>query len=95
MHPHHFLTAAAATAAILTSSCLAATDPRVQVALTLDTPSNGVSTTPDGRLFVLYARVDGTQAQGLPEVVEWVNGTGVPYPDAVHVGCCRGHATSP
>lgn len=62
--------------------CLAATDPRVQVALTLDTPCNGVSTTPDGRLFLLYARVDGTQAQGLPEVVEWINGTGVPYPDA-------------
>ncbi|KAJ4395925.1 hypothetical protein N0V93_000141 [Gnomoniopsis smithogilvyi] len=62
--------------------CLAAIDPRVQVALTLDTPCNGVSTTPDGRLFVLYARVDGTQAQGLPEVVEWINGTGVPYPNA-------------
>lgn len=62
--------------------CLAATDPRVQVALTLETPCNGVSTGPDGRLFVLYARVDGTQAQGLPEVVEWINGTGVPYPSA-------------
>ncbi|ROV92382.1 hypothetical protein VMCG_09136 [Cytospora schulzeri] len=61
---------------------LAATDPRLQVALTLDTPCNGVSRTPDGRLFVLYARVDGTQAQGLPELVEWVNGTGLPYPDA-------------
>lgn len=69
-------------AAALVSSCLAAQDPRVKVALTLDTPCNGVSTTEDGRLFVLYARVDGTQAQGLPEVVEWVNGTGVPYPDA-------------
>lgn len=69
-------------AATLASSCLAAQDPRIQVALTLDTPCNGVSTTEDGRLFVLYARVDGTQAQGLPEVVEWVNGTGVPYPDA-------------
>lgn len=63
-------------------TCLAAQDPRIQVALTLDTPCNGVSTTEDGRLFVLYARVDGTQAQGLPEVVEWVNGTGVPYPNA-------------
>lgn len=72
-----------ATAAILTltSSCLAATDARIEIALTLDTPCNGVSTTPDGRLFVLYARVDGTQAKGLPELVEWVNGTGVPYPD--------------
>lgn len=69
-------------AAALASSCLASQDPRVQVALTLDTPCNGVSTTEDGRLFVLYARVDGTQAQGLPEVVEWVNGTSVPYPDS-------------
>ncbi|KAK2615078.1 hypothetical protein N8I77_001854 [Diaporthe amygdali] len=69
-------------AALLAASSLAAQDPRIQVALTLDTPCNGVSTTEDGRLFVLYARVDGTQAQGLPEVVEWVNGTGVPYPDA-------------
>lgn len=71
-----------APAALLVTSSLAAQDPRIQVALTLDTPCNGVSTTEDGRLFVLYARVDGTQAQGLPEVVEWVNGTGVPYPDA-------------
>lgn len=69
-------------AAALASASLAIQDPRIKVALTLDTPCNGVSTTGDGRLFVLYARVDGTQAQGLPEVVEWVNGTGVPYPDA-------------
>lgn len=61
---------------------LAATDARLRVELTTDTPCNGVSTTPDGRLFVLYARVDGTQAQGLPEVVEWINNTGVPYPNA-------------
>ncbi|KAJ7340567.1 major royal jelly protein [Mycena albidolilacea] len=69
-------------AAGLLSLTQAETDPRVQVALTLDTPSNGVSTTPSGRLFVLYARVDGTQAQGLPEVVEWINDTGVPFPNA-------------
>lgn len=74
--------------------CLAATDPRVQVALTLDTPCNGVSTTPDGRLFVLYARVDGTQAQGLPEVVEWINGTGVPYPNA-HWNSYAGPSSDP
>ncbi|ROV94007.1 hypothetical protein VSDG_06206 [Cytospora chrysosperma] len=84
MRTHHFVAAAAATITIttLTPYGLAATDPRIEVALTLDTPCNGVSTTPDGRLFVLYARVDGTQAQGLPELVEWVNGTGRPYPDA-------------
>lgn len=77
MRAHSILAASA-----LAASCLAVQDPRIQVALTLDTPCNGVSTTEDGRLFVLYARVDGTQAQGLPEVGEWVNGTSVPYPDA-------------
>jgi len=76
MHPHSLLRLG------LLPLALAATDPRIQVELTLDTPCNGVSTTPDSRLFVLYARVDGTQAQGLPEVVEWINGTGVPYPNA-------------
>lgn len=72
-----------AAAAGIVSLASGTIDPRIQVALTLETPCNGVSTTPSGRLFVLYARVDGTQAQGLPEVVEWINGTGVPYPDAV------------
>lgn len=58
----------------------ASEDPRVQVALVLDTPCNGVSATPDGRLFVLYARVDGSKG---PLMVEWNNATrtGTPYPD--------------
>lgn len=72
----------------------AAIDPRVQVALTLETPCNGVSTTPAGRLFVLYARVDGTQGQGLPEVVEWVNGSGIPYPDATWNSYADGSSSS-
>ncbi|ROW10067.1 hypothetical protein VPNG_06558 [Cytospora leucostoma] len=80
MRSHRLM--AAATVATLTAPSAAVTDPRIEVALALDTPCNGVSSTPDGRLFVLYARVDGTQAQGLPEVVEWANGTGTPYPDA-------------
>ncbi|OCT45459.1 major royal jelly protein [Cladophialophora carrionii] len=55
-------------------------DPRVQVALTLQHPVNGVSTTPDGRLFVLYARVDGSTG---PMVAEWHNDSDpTPYPDA-------------
>ncbi|KAI0009054.1 major royal jelly protein [Xylariaceae sp. FL0662B] len=56
-------------------------DPRVQLALTLDTPSTGVSTTPDGRLFILYARVDGSTGPG---IVEWDNSTqtATPFPDA-------------
>lgn len=89
------LSLATAATLTLTSGCLAASDPRIQTALTLDTPCNGVSTTPDGRLFVLYARVDGTQAQGLPEVVEWVNGTGVPYPDAQWNSYAAGGGSDP
>lgn len=56
-------------------------DPRIQTALTLENPSNGVSTTPDGRLFVLYARVDGSTG---PQVVEYnrTTNTQVPYPNA-------------
>jgi hypothetical protein len=55
-------------------------DPRVKVALTLQHPVNGVSNTPDGRLFVLYARVDGSTG---PTVAEWHNGSDpTPYPNA-------------
>ena len=43
-------------------------DQRVNVELTLDVPCNGVSTTPDGRLFLVYARVDGSTG---PQVVEY------------------------
>lgn len=55
-------------------------DPRVDTALTTDVPINGVSTTPDGRLFLVYARVDGSKG---PEVVEYnsVTNTTTPYPD--------------
>ena len=69
--------------AILLALCnliFAAQDPRVKVALTLQHPVNGVSTTPDGRLFVLYARVDGSTG---PTVVEWHNGSDpTPFPNA-------------
>lgn len=58
---------------------LAAQDPRVKTALTLQTPVNGISTTPSGRLFLLYARVDGSSG---PTVVEhFDNGTNSPYPN--------------
>lgn len=55
-------------------------DPRVKVELTLQHPSNGVSTTPEGRLFVLYARVDGSSG---PQIVEYFrnNHTIKAYPD--------------
>ena len=45
-----------------------AEDPRVQVELTLDHPTNGVSTTPDGRIFLVISRVDGSTG---PAVVEY------------------------
>jgi len=55
-------------------------DPRIQTALTLEHPVNGVSTTPDGRLFVLYARVDGSTG---PQVAEYnrTTNTSTAYPN--------------
>ncbi|KAF2207305.1 hypothetical protein CERZMDRAFT_102583 [Cercospora zeae-maydis SCOH1-5] len=55
-------------------------DPRVKVALTLDVPTNGVSTTPDGRLFLVLARVDGSKG---PLVVEYdrATNTSTAYPN--------------
>ena len=76
MLSHHIKTAICYTLAA--GSVLAQQDPRLQTAITTDTPINGVSSTPDGRLFLLYARVDGSKG---PTVVEWVNDTAVPYPN--------------
>ncbi|KAL9622598.1 MAG: hypothetical protein Q9160_003095 [Pyrenula sp. 1 TL-2023] len=55
-------------------------DPRIVTALTLDTPSTGVSATPDGRLFLVFARVDGSKG---PQIVEYhaADNTTTPYPD--------------
>ena len=54
-------------------------DPRLQIELTLEHPCNGVSTTPDGRLFVVYARVDGSKG---PQVAEYdrTTNTSTAYP---------------
>lgn len=75
------LTLAGLVGASLAQSYHGPYDPRVQTALTLDHPSNGVSTTPDGRLFVLYARVDGSKG---PQVAEYDRATRTitPYPNA-------------
>lgn len=59
------------TLALITSGGLPAVQaqqPSLEIALTLDVPVNGVSTTPSGRIFLLYARVDGSQG---PQVVEY------------------------
>lgn len=73
----HFLRMTALSA-LLSTRVLAQIDPRVETAIVTETPINGVSTTPDGRLFLLYARVDGSKG---PTVVEKVENATVPYPN--------------
>lgn len=55
-------------------------DSRIETALTLDVPTNGASTTPDGRLFLVLARVDGSKGA---QVVEYntTSKTMKPYPN--------------
>lgn len=53
-------------------------DPRLQTALTLNTTTSGVSTTPDGRLFIIWNHIDGSTG---PYIGELVNGEFIPYPD--------------
>jgi len=68
----------AALCAFLSSPILAQLDPRLETAIVTETPINGVSTTPEGRIFLLYARVDGSTG---PTIVEQVGNTTKPYPD--------------
>jgi sugar lactone lactonase YvrE len=51
----------------------------LSVAMSLETPSVGVSTTPDGRRFLVLARWDGSSG---PQLVEWKSGRMSAYPDA-------------
>lgn len=57
-------------------------DPRLVTQLSLQDVTNGVSTTPDGRIFLVLSRVDGYQG---PQVVEYdqATGTQTAYPDEV------------
>lgn len=66
---------------------IAGEDTRLMTAMTLDTPSTGVSIAPDGRRFLVLARLDGSTG---PQVVEWRDGTLVPYPDAAWNGWAKG-----
>lgn len=69
-----------ACSGLLVNSIAAQSQPELHINQTLQTPVNGVSTTPDGRLFLLYARVDGSKG---PQVVEWHgDNTTTPFPDA-------------
>jgi hypothetical protein len=67
-----------ALCALLSSSVLAQIDPRLHTAIVTETPINGVSTTPEGRVFLLYARVDGSTG---PTIVERVGNTTEAYPN--------------
>jgi hypothetical protein len=62
---------------LLWGLALAKQDPRLETAIVTETPINGVSTTPEGRTFLLYARVDGSTG---PTVVESIGNTTVPFP---------------
>ncbi len=55
-------------------------DQNITIELTLDVPTNGVSTTPDGRIFLVLARVDGSTG---PQVVEYnrTTNTTTAYPN--------------
>ena len=68
----------AAFCALLSIPALAQIDPRIETAIVTETPINGVSTTPDGRVFLLYARVDGSTG---PTIVEQVKNTTEAYPN--------------
>ena len=52
-------------------------DPLVTV-LQLDSVVTGFAKTPEKRMFVALSRIDGSSG---PQVVEWVDGKAVPYPD--------------
>lgn len=69
---HHFLVVLVSLLSAIVNS-----QPALQAAVISDTPINGVSTTPDGRVFLLYARVDLSQG---PQVVEWFNTTNTTRP---------------
>ncbi len=53
-------------------------DPLTTV-LQADTVANGIATTRDRRMFLVFSRIDGSAG---PQVVEWVGGKPVPFPDA-------------
>lgn len=55
-------------------------DPRLQIQLIVQHPINGVSTTPEGRLFVVYARVDGSTGPQVAEYDQSTN-TSTAYPN--------------
>lgn len=55
-------------------------DPRVKTELVLEHPANGVSTTPDGRIFLVISRVDGSTGPAIVEYDRSTN-TSTAYPN--------------
>lgn len=74
------MVAAAGAAAACAAMPARAAGSGLTVALSFpDTVTNGVATTPEGRVFAVIARIDGSLG---PRVVEMREGKPVPYPDA-------------
>jgi hypothetical protein len=63
----------------------------LKTVLSLDTMTNGVTTTRDGRIFLVFPRIDGSDG---PRVVEWVDGKPTPYPEGIWNDWTEGKAAS-
>jgi hypothetical protein len=81
MNPLHLL-ASAAILVVAGLSVTTCTPPAggegLRTALSLNVVCNGVSTTRDGRIFLVLSGIDGSAG---PRVAEWVDGRLKPYPD--------------
>lgn len=64
---------------VSTTLIAARIDPRLTVALTLNTTTAGISTTPEGRLFIIWNHIDGSTGPAISE--QAADGTFIPYPD--------------
>jgi len=64
---------------------------RLKTVLSLDVVTNGIATTRDGRIFLVLARIDGSDG---PRVVEWVDGKPRPYPEGSWNAWTQGQAAS-
>ena len=66
-------------------------DGTLETALSINPVTNGVATTRDGRIFLVLARIDGSDG---PRVVEWVDGKPKPYPEGLWNEWTAGKAAS-
>ena len=61
------------------ATCAPANSEALILALSSNTVTNGVATTLDGRIFLVLARLDGSDG---PRIVEWTPAGVTPFPDA-------------